>query len=43
MLLRAFVGLLFTFFAYLSLSVNPYTQHAMLLQTGPVITSLLSL
>lgn len=43
MLIRAIVGAMFTFFAYISLQQNPYTQHAMLLQTGPVIASLLSL
>ena len=43
MLIRAIVGAMFTFFAYISLQENPYTQHAMLLQTGPVIASLLSL
>lgn len=43
MLIRALVGLAFTTFAYLSLWLNPYTQHAMLLQTAPVITSILTL
>lgn len=43
MFFRGIIGLCFTVFAFVSLSVNPYTQHAMLLQTGPAIASLLSL
>ena len=43
MLVRGFIGLLFSVFAFTSLSTNPYTQHAMLMQTGPVIASVLSL
>lgn len=43
MFMRSLIGLCFTFFAFTSLAVNPYTQHAMLLQTGPAIASLLSL